>query len=237
MTILDWSLSVASSQRVDGWLAEASRLRSVLDTVADSLHLEYDVPLSWYNMDVSADVWNDPHALAGYLESEQLRDDTGKRIQGGGSNSMVQAYPPDGGKNLIGVTFSVGRAGDLGISVIFRFRRIRPLRERSVDWLIKLINSACRPIEGDAAIITSNPLKDVLVKVKRKHMLGALTLVPQKIDSAALPDSLTTYPGPSYLPDAVIVAVKDLGRLTDNPASLVDDFLRLDELISASDGN
>src|SRR6266545_1458297 len=232
-----WRLHVASRERVGVWHGEARRLRAVLDAISACVGEEYGAPLDWRNESMSADQWSSLDEIAAELERERLRDDEGEVMQGGGSTNVIQGYRDAAPKAMTNALASVGADDDWPFvcNTTFYTRETeqggaRLLHEHPVDWLVRLLCEAADPVRADQARITTTSLQGELLDARETTNVGALTLAPHGINTAAMPARVQAHPCPVGYPDGVVL-VADLQRVANDPASLVDDLLAVDDLL------
>jgi hypothetical protein len=231
--VSNWTLVVSSRHHVDGFLAEANRLRALLDAVSDAAKVQYGRPLTWRGQRTAAEQWADPAAIATLMESWQLADDAGKTMKGGGATGVVQGYEAGAQKAMVNAMWSAGGDGDWPFTCSLRFYGGEPLQEYPVEWLVTLLNTASAAVLADEATIETGQLAGKLMDARLDNRVGVLTLFPHKIDRSALPGSVTVHAGPAQQPHAIVV-VADLKRSIDNPAAMVDDLLLVDDLLATA---
>jgi hypothetical protein len=225
-----WTLVLSSRTHVDGWLEEARRLRALLDAVSAAVEAEYGTPLSWRNQDTTVEQWLDVNAIAAFMEAEQLRDDAGKIMKGGGASSLVLGYQPGAAKRMVNAMWTVGADGDWPFNCVLDFDGVRPLHEHSLEWLVELLNTTNAAVHGYTGRIETDRLANELMDARFEHRIGDLTIIQHNIDVTELPDSVTVFPGPAHNPDAIVV-VADLEKAAEDPKAVVPDLLKVDDLI------
>jgi hypothetical protein len=228
--VAHWTVVLSSRKHVDGWLGEAHRLRALLDVVSEAISVEYGAPLSWHDEDTTVAQWKDLGSIAALMEADQLRDDAGKIMKRGGATSVVQGYWPNTAECVVNAIWDAGYRTDWPFNCVLTFYGVRPLHEHSHEWLVGLLNNANSIIEGYTGRIETTPLIDELMNARFESRVGDLTVIQHKIDVAALPESVTVYPGPAHNPDAIVV-VADLEKAAEDPKAVVSDLLRVDDLI------
>jgi hypothetical protein len=231
---------VGSRQPAELWRGEVRRLRRLLDVMSDAVQEQYGGPLTWRSEDLSAEQWRDPGQVAAKMERKQLRDDFGKVMTGGGARGVVQGYRDDLAESMTSAMWKVGAvdgrypfqcnnkfwAGDLDKGYALG------LYEHPVDWLVRLLCTSAVAISGDSGRIYTTQLLDAIIDERPEANVGALTLVPNSIDPATLPASITAYPCPVGYPDGVVL-VADPERVVNDPESLVGDLLAVDDTLTA----
>jgi len=234
----DWTLNLASRQAVEVWHGEARRLRGLLDVVSECVTAEYQAPLVWRDEDLSVEQWRDLDEIVAEMERQQLRDDFGKIMKGGGATGVVQGYRNDLPREMTNVLWTAG-SDEWPFSAAADFYtkdlaggHARPFADHSVDWLVRLLSASAAAVSAEEGRIYTGPLIDALIDERMEAAVGALTLAPHGIDPAALPASITAYPCPVGYPDGQIL-VADLERVTNDPASLVNDLLAIDDALTA----
>jgi hypothetical protein len=213
---------LASRKKLDDWSEEARRLRGLLDTVSTVFDAEYGSPLKWHDEDMNAEQWSDVSQIAALMIAERLTDDAGRIMKRGGASSVVQGYRVDDGEYVVNARWMAGGGKDYVFTCVFYFETPRPLNEHEVPWLVSLMNGASAAVEASDAQILTTGLTDELVDAELYASVGALTLIPHKIDTSVLPPSIATYPGPGNHPDSLVAAL-DLDKAVLEPHSVMPD--------------
>jgi hypothetical protein len=234
---MTWTLVTSSWHVVDGWRAEAARLRGQLDAIQDCVEAEYSEPFTWRSEQMTAEQWHDIAAIEAKMLDERLRDDFGNLMPGGSASGVVQGYRGEHSELMIAGSWSVGGDG-CQINTIYNFSDYdmhegdaRKLYEHSPEWLVKLLGAAAGSVNASEARIVSGALDDELADAREEAAwhVGVLTLFPGGIGDAELPESITALPCPADYPGGVVL-VADLGTAIDDPESLVPDLLRVHDL-------
>jgi hypothetical protein len=173
------------------------------------------------------------NAVAAYMEADELRDDAGTVMKGGGSSSVVEGYLPGASESIVYARYVVGREGDWPFNCSLHFDDVPSLHEHSVEWLVELVNVVMMAVDGYHARIKTGKVTAAVMEARFGAKVSEVTLIPHQIDRAELPESVTMYPGPESNPDAVIV-VANLPQAAQNPDSVVPDLLKVDDLIKES---
>ena len=235
----DWLLTIWSDDRTDLWHGEARRLRATLNAISAGVRAHYGEPLTWRSEDLDADGWRDMDRLAALLDGDQLRDDVGTIMKGGGANGTVQGYLGDRLQNMTNMQYGAGSDQTPFHCTVHFYagepeRGARPLNEHPAAWLVQLLAETAQATGDNVSLarIHTNRLSRLLRRVRPLSTIGAMTLAPATVDTAALPASITVYPCPS-LPDRVVLAA-NLTQVTSDPESVVADLIAAEDAINQS---
>lgn len=239
---MGWTLVTSSWKAVDGWPAEAARLRSQLDAINACIADEYGEPLVWQSPTMTAEQWSDSQAITDEIMRVRIRDETPEQnlMPGAGARGVVQGYRDGFAKFMIASGWGVGGDGCQFNNVLnFSDRtpsegHARKLNEHSPEWLVNLLCSAATAVDASEATIRYGDLEDELAEASEEaaSRIGALTLLPNGIDGAELPDSITAHPCPVGYPDGIVL-VADLDRVVNDYEALVPDLLRIHDTYRA----
>jgi hypothetical protein len=200
---------------------------------------EYSEPLIWRSATMTAEQWQDLDAITAEILDGQIRDETPEQnlMAGAGATGLVQGYRGQLPNMAVASTWSVGSERSPFNNILnFNDREpdkgnARRLNEHEPAWLVRLLCEAAAAVGADQAKIKDGMLDDEVADVREEASwhVGALTLFPEGIGDAELPESITAYPCPSGYPDGVVL-VADLDKVIDEPESLVPDLLRVHDL-------
>lgn len=235
---MSWTMVVSSKQVIDGgWAGEAQRLRSFLDVVSTCLETEYHESVAWGNDVLSVEQWNDLNKLTAEIERQRLRNDDGSLFTGGSSGSVVVARRGEALESMANNLWNVGGDGEWQFNSAitfydydFKAGEAKPLLEHPTAWLVHLISAASASVGAVEGRIDTDELMDEMLEVREVFDVGGLTLAPNGIGDAKLPASITAYPCPVGYPNGLVL-VADMDRLVNDPASLVDDLLAVNDIL------
>lgn len=248
-----WGFSTGSAVPSSSLRAYAVRLRTVLDTVSARIAEQYGAPLEWHGEDMNVDQWRDIDQIEEELTRQITRDDAGRLWEELGTRGVVLGRLPGATEHMMGVHWHAGSRESSTVPSRFGVWATvytkkpelgdgRLFVEHPLDWLILLLCDVARSAQATTANLNYDPVTDAIVEFFMEQdsnadspEADALTLVPDGIDPALLPPSLTAYPCPIGYPNGTVVAV-DLQQATDNPESLVPDLISLGKLLKAQQG-
>ena len=236
---MGWKLVTSSQEQVDGWEAEAARLRRQLDAITACMATEYSEPLIWRSETMTAEQWQNLDSITAEILAERIRDEMPEQnlMAGAGATGLVQGYRGQLPNLAVASVWSVG-SDRSPFNNILNFNDLEPdkgnarrLNEHEPAWLVRLLCEAAAAVGADEAKVKHGDLDDELADVREEASwhVGALTLFPNGIGEAELPESITAYPCPSGYPDGVVL-VADLDRVITDPESLIPDLLRVHDL-------
>jgi hypothetical protein len=233
----NWRMTIWSDHPTDLWHGEARRLRATLNAISACVVSQYGEPLTWRSETLDADGWRDIDQLAAHLDSHQLRDDAGKIMRGGGANGTVQGYLGDRLQGMTNMQWGVGAGDETPFHCTVHFyardsaRGARPINEHPAAWLVQLLAESVQAIGGATlARMLTTRLPRLLDQARPQVKIGAVSLAPAFVDTAALPASIAVYPCPG-LPDSVVL-VANLNQVTTDPESIVADLIAAEDTIN-----
>lgn len=220
------------------WQAEAGRLRATLDAVARQVQLAYGEQLLWRSEALSEVVWQDLDQIAQWLSRQQLRDDDGKIMPGGGSNGVVSGYLGGRRENMVTVLYAAGRdewpfVFNMDVYADDHDSGARPLTDHDRDWLADLLADAAAAADAAQGRVRTTTLQRLLRAARNPNDVGLATLAPNGVQGQ-LPHDVTGHPRSSDRYPAATVLIGDLGRIEADPAALVPDLLAVDDAIKAT---
>jgi hypothetical protein len=233
----DWLMTIWSDDPTDLWHGEARRLRATLNAISAAVRSQYGEPLIWRSEDMDADGWRDIDRLADLLDSDQLRDDVGKIMKGGGASGTVQGYLGDRPLNMTNMQYGAGSDQTPFHCTVHFYagepeRGARAINEHSPAWLVQLLAETAQATGDNVSLahISTNRLSRLLRRVRPLTNIGALTLAPATVDTSAVPASITVHPCPSW-PDRVALAA-NLNQVASDPESVVADLIAAEDTIN-----
>jgi len=233
----NWRMTIWSNDPTDRWHGEARRLRATLNAISSSVLALYGQPLTWRSETMDADGWRDMDQLAAHLDSHQLRDDVGKIMKGGGANGTVQGYLGDRLESMANMQYGAGgEPTPFHCTVTFFALEpelgARPINEHPVAWLVQLLAETAQATGDNVSLarMQTTRLPRLLTRTRPDADIGALTLAPSTLDTAALPASITVYPCPGWSDRVVLVA--NLNQVVNDPESLVADLFAAEDAMN-----